>query len=446
MAHDEYEPPPKLRRLLEGAITEQKKLVLVTITLTPPKPSLNRWRVQVHYRGQRYDRSYGPSVASAYKGYLAAEHWLIEQKAGTLGRPEFENTWLTDFIDDYVNRRGKDGQWADRTQRQRKLDFSGLRAIADKQRLRCADLTAQHLRAHLASVSTAGRAATVKSATKTMLTFGRHTGYFTRDQAELLDAIAWTPPRGYVRAPSRREQSRLHGDIATGGEVMTFDQLDAWATKCQQRWEHGYALIHTLALLGTRSGEGRVLTADPGIANKGLGNLVDFDNGLVRVRVQAGPNSHDTQLPKLKKVRDIAIPRDAPAGFSLVEWLPTRIADAMREQEGGWNPRALIFPSLSGGVFGEQNLRNRVWAPAAEELGWRMGSVGGNRRLMRFTLHSLRDRYANTALHLWHYTEEVLLQQGSWKDPETVRRFYSGITDQTLNQALAIHGWQRTTT
>ena len=32
-------------------------------------------------------------------------------------------------------------------------------------------------------------------------------------------------------------------------------------------------------------------------------------------------------------------------------------------------------------------------------------------------------------------------QQGSWKDPETVRRFYSGITDQTLAQAMAIHGW-----
>ena len=45
----------------------------------------------------------------------------------------------------------------------------------------------------------------------------------------------------------------------------------------------------------------------------------------------------------------------------------------------------------------------------------------------------------NTALHVWKYTEEVLLQQGSWKDPETVRRFYSGITDQTLAQA--IHGW-----
>ena len=44
-------------------------------------------------------------------------------------------------------------------------------------------------------------------------------------------------------------------------------------------------------------------------------------------------------------------------------------------------------------------------------------------------------------LYVWKYTEEVLLQQGSWKDPETLRRFYSGITDQTLAQAMAIHGW-----
>lgn len=119
-----------------------------------------------------------------------------------------------------------------------------------------------------------------------------------------------------------------------------------------------------------------------------------------------------------------------------------RIADALAEQARGWNPKALIFPSLSGGVFAEQNIRNRVWAPAAEELGWVMEHPGSDRRLMRFTLHSLRDRYANTALHVWKYTEEVLLQQGSWKDPETVRRFYSGITDQTLSQAMAIHGWE----
>ncbi len=441
MSYSDLEPPPKQRRILARASSDGQRVILGSVTLTPPKAGRNNWRIQVHHEGRRFDSTFGPSISSAYRGYLAAEEWLVQQKSGRQGRPEFENTWLTTFIDDYVNRRGKDGQWADRTQHQRSLDLSALRAIAEKDRLRCADLNAQHLRAYLATVSTAGRAVTVKGVTKTMLIFGRHAGYFTRDQAELLDGIAWTPPRGYVRAPSRREQSRLHGDIATGGEVMTFDQLDAWATKCQERWEHGLAFIHTLALLGTRSGEGRVLTADPAIANQGLGNLVDYDRGMVRVRVQATPHASDIQLPKLKKVRDIAIPRDAPAGFSLVDWLPTRIADAQREQVRGENPRALIFPSLSGGVFGEQNLRNRVWAPAAEDLGWRMERTGSGRRLLRFTLHSLRDRYANTALHFWHYTEEVLLQQGSWKDPETVRRFYSGITDQTLSQALAIHGW-----
>ena len=37
----------------------------------------------------------------------------------------------------------------------------------------------------------------IKGLTKTMLVFGRHAGYFTRDQAELMDGISWTPPRGY---------------------------------------------------------------------------------------------------------------------------------------------------------------------------------------------------------------------------------------------------------
>lgn len=60
-----------------------------------------------------------------------------------------------------------------------------------------------HLREYLATVSTAGRGVTIKGPTKTMLVFGLHSGYFTRDQGELVDGISWTPPRGYVRAPSR---------------------------------------------------------------------------------------------------------------------------------------------------------------------------------------------------------------------------------------------------
>ncbi len=86
-------------------------------------------------------------------------------------------------------------------------------------------------------------------------------------------------------------------------------------------------------------------------------------------------------------------------------------------------------------VFEENNLCNRVWGPAAAEMGWRMEeyvtATGRRMALSRFTLHSLRDRYANTAIHEWGYTEEQLLQQGSWQDAETVRRFYSGTTDDT---------------
>jgi hypothetical protein len=42
---------------------------------------------------------------------------------------------------------------------------------------------------------------------------------------------------------------------------------------------------------------------------------------------------------------------------------------------------------------------------------------------------------------VWQCTEEVLLQHGSWKEPKTVLRFYSGITDQTFAWDAAIHGW-----
>ena len=54
-------------------------------------------------------------------------------------------------------------RWADRTQHQRKGDFRAL-------------------------VRTASRGRTIKGLTKTMSIFGRHAGYFTRDQAELIDS------------------------------------------------------------------------------------------------------------------------------------------------------------------------------------------------------------------------------------------------------------------
>ncbi len=39
-------------------------------------------------------------------------------------------------------------------------------------------------------------------------------------------------------------------------------------------------------------------------------------------------------------------------------------------------------------------------------------ALGRRRRLFRFTLYALRDRFANTAIHEWRYPEDVLLQVG----------------------------------
>ena len=278
-----------------------------------------------------------------------------------------------------------------------------------------------------------------------MLRFGRHAGYFTRDQADAIDGIRWVPPEGYVQQASRRDQAKAQVDIATGGNVLTHQQVAAWAEACQKRWTHGAALIHASALLGTRSGETRVLTASRDVADAGWGNYVALDRGEVLIRHQAGTgNGPKLGLPKNSKIRDIIIPTAAPAGFNIWDWLPDRVEQALAEQEHGKNRRALIFPNGAMNVFEENNLRNRVWGPAAEEMGWRMEeyvtATGRKMALSRFTLHSLRDRYANTAIHEWGYTEEQLLQQGSWQDAETVRRFYSGTTDDTHSSVRRLHG------
>ena len=349
------------------------------------------------------------------------------------------------FIDDYVARRGMSGKWSSKTQVQRKADFRPLREIAIRDNLQCRHMNAMHLRECLRCAGTAGRGTSLRGLLRTMLVFGRHAGYFTRDQAELIDAVTWTPPVGYVRPRSRRDQAKLHVHIATGGEVMTHDQVKLWAKACQKHWVHGFAFIHACALLGLRSGKVRPLTASAEVAFSGSGNLVDLDNHVVRIRWQATTEGEAKHLPKNNKLRDVTIPQAAPAGFRLDRWLAHRVPVALAEQARGQNPLALIFPNPSGGLFGEQNLRNRVWAPAAETLGWAMEeyvtALGKKRRLFRFTLHALRDRYANTAIHEWKYPEDVLLQQGSWEDSETVRRFYSGVTDESQSIAMRIHGW-----
>lgn len=306
-----------MRKILEKAALSGESVNVDGITLYPPRADSRRWRVKVHFEKRAFDKTYGDGLGYAYKGFLEADAWLVELKAGVSGKPEFEATSLATFIDDYVERRGMSGKWGLKTQEQRKADFKHFREIAMRDDLQCRDMNAMHRRECLRCVGTAGRGTSLRGLLRTMLVFGRHSGYFTRDQAELIDAVTWTPPGGHVRPLSRRDQAKLHVDIATGGEVMTHDQVKLWAKACQKRWVHGFAFIHACALLGLRSGEVRPLTASPEVAFSGRGNLVDLDNHVVRIRWQATTEGEAKHLPKNNKLRDVTMPQVSSSGFRL---------------------------------------------------------------------------------------------------------------------------------
>ena len=328
------EPPPKILKALTTGARRESVVRINEVSLIPPGGTRKYWRVKTHFGGVTFDAKTGATPGHAYAAYLDATQWLASQRAGYAGGPENEAVPLVEFIDSYIARRGPDGKWGERSQRDRTNDFKPLRDAADRRKVLCRDLNAALLREFVATAGTANRGRTLINVTGTMLRFGRHAGYFTRDQADAIDGIRWVPPEGYVQQASRRDQAKAQVDIATGGNVLTHQQVAAWAEACQKRWTHGAALIHASALLGTRSGETRVLTASRDVADAGWGNYVALDRGEVLIRHQAGTgNGPKLGLPKNSKIRDIIIPTAAPAGFNIWDWLPDRVEQALAEQD-----------------------------------------------------------------------------------------------------------------
>ena len=115
----------------------------------------------------------------------------------------------------------------------------------------------------------------------------------------------------------------------------------------------------------------------------------------------------------------------------------------MIEQAAGQNDLALIFPTPTGKVINANGFNGRVIRKAAVALGWNMPAYydaeGRALHMYRFSIHSMRDRYGVTAADEWGYSERQLLEQGSWSDPQTVRKFYLGTTDQTFNSVKRLH-------
>jgi len=252
----------------------------------------------------------------------------------------------------------------------------------------------------------------------------------------------------YRQPLSRREQSQLFqgGQESLNGQIPTHTQVAHFAEEVQKHYSYGAGLIHASANLGTRANETFLFTASKEVGRAGQGNYVDLENMHVSVYRQVNDNLKGTSnTTKNNKGRKVVIPpvNMIATGFNLQEWLTVRSQQALEEQAQGTNPLALLFPNSKGNTLSLNNFSKRVLRPAFLELDWRMDSYttahGKTRALNRFTLHALRARYGTTAADEWKYTERQLLEQGSWADAATVRRFYAGTSDDTFASVQKLH-------
>lgn len=415
-----------------------------------PTGERKTWRVKFSHRGTTLERSGGRTLKSLYKAVLEviAEQERINSRNN--GFPEFEKTQLSDALNEFLNVGGLQGKWKPKTLQNRRSTLAKAIATSKVNKWTCEDLDASILRDLLQNTATLSVAKTLKSTLKTFLKWGVEQGYFSIEQAQLINFVSWTADRrkSFGAGKTRRELSEEVGmsEGLSSGQVPTHAQVVQIAAEVQNRYLYGEALIHLAANTGLRRGELFFLTASETTARDKMGNLVNLEEFELHVIGQKSEDPNEIYAPtKSGKPRKVVIPsvESINCGFNLREWLKNRCQQALEEQKSGSNPLALIFPSSKGTYLDASNFGSRVIRPCMIELGFVLPSyetaTGQTRQMMRFTLHSMRDRFAVTAKEEWGYTETQLLAQGSWEDPETVRKFYLGTSDDTHLEVKRIH-------
>jgi hypothetical protein len=445
------EAPAKFQKDAKKSIQTGAKLIVDGIILTPPTKSRPTWRLKYTHQNTTKERSGGRTIESAYSAFLELIAIQGVLKSGVLKTPQYAQNSLFETLDQYIKQGGGKFKWKKKTRDNRRGDLLHLLEQSKKSNIKCADLNINHLRTFLNGCAhTQPRAEHIQKVLKTFMEYGLKSGYFTQEQVGFVDAIKWNPPLGssYRVAPTRRQQSKEEygTEERAGGEIPTHDQVVALAQGLQKRYKFGEALIHLSANLGTRANETFLLTADREVFKSGKGNFVDTVdwNALVHWQVNDDPDQ-DRKTTKNSKNRSVHIPsvEMIETGFNLRDWLLKRCAEALQEQDAGTNPLALIFPNKNMTYIKLASFTPTYMNPVAEELGWRMqpkvNAIGKSRSLNRFTLHSLRDRFGTTAADEWGYTERQLLEQGSWADPQTVRKYYLGTSDDTQKSVKDLH-------
>ena len=445
------EPNAKFARALTKALKNNSRLMVDGITIIPPLKAGQSWRLRASFNNRQLERKSKNVLGEVNAAFLSLVSEIETLQLGALGLPEHSNKSLAEVINRYIEQGGPKHAWRGKTPANRTEDFNHLIKLAEKENLKCEDLNASVVCRYLSNATASGkRAKGLIGVVKTFAKWGVGAGYFSTSQVDAVSAVVWQAPQGsnYKVAPTRREQSKLHfgtDDIA-GGEVPTHEQVSALATELQKHYVYGEGLVHVSANLRTRANETFIFTASKKVHEMGLGNYVDISEEVVRIHWQASNGKTKAErVTKNNKFRSVVIPpvESIPTGFDIYEWLKVRSKKALEEQAAGTNPLALIFPSSKGAVMNLEYFNREKMRHALDALGWKMpawiDAKGQPRAMYRFTLHSLRDRFGTTAADEWNYSERQLLEQGSWADSETVRKFYLGTTDETHNSVKQLH-------
>ena len=446
------EPDAKFARMLTKAKQSGKKLVTDEITITPQNGKNKYWTLRASFRNIPKERSSVDDLGYVNAAYLDLSSELQSLRNGSEGLPENAHHELAEVICNYIEQGGPKHEWRGKTPQNRTEDFAHLVTLSKKNSYKCEELNASVIRTYLSSATNSSkRAKGLLSTIRTFVKWGIGAGYFSSSQLESISRVVWQAPKGsnYKAAPSRREQSKLYfgNDDSAGGQVPTHEQVSAIANELQKHYKFGEALVHVSANLGTRANETLIFTASRKVFEDKRGNYVDIQEEAVRVHWQFEKKSESKsgRVTKNNKFRSVVIPEVGmiETGFDVLGWLKQRCKEALAEQIAGTNPLALIFPNSAGQVINLNSFSSEKMRPTLNALGMKMpayfDAAGKARYMYRFTIHSFRDRYGTTAADEWGYSERQLLEQGSWADAETVRKFYLGTTDATYLSVRELH-------
>ena len=275
------------------------------------------------------------------------------------------------------------------------------------------------------------------SALRGWLSWGRENYYLTSQQAMLLPRGIYMP--GSL-APSTKKPRRSTGapPIRNRREVQCEDapsliQVRDLGDELQRLYPHGRLAVELSAESGTRVCETLQLTIDD----------VDLEAAAIDILWQlhfvraSSPESRRVR-PKHGITRTTFFPDLSQTGYDLSQALHSRVEQAKLERANGYNTEGLLFPHpASGDLFSYSEWKSDFVKPAALAAGWpyqefdeqrlRLDTkiqklVDQQRHVQQFDLvwHSLRHRFARTAVDVHKLTPAELCKIGGWSSVQTV--------------------------